>query len=163
MRSTRATELIEIYPAHMVNAWLGHTEAVAMAHYRQTTGKAAEKFFEQAAGVDKPPTGKNGGKTVGEHAGIALPGVEVKKTDIAVSPYISTPCNDSRCNAKSAKPPPIAGQGFEPRLNGSERYDLLLSEPFDYEGEETAISQKESAFQHSGTWCGRRYFLSLGS
>jgi hypothetical protein len=48
MRSTRATELIEIYPAHIVNAWMGHTEAVAMAHYRQT-GKAADKFYDQAA------------------------------------------------------------------------------------------------------------------
>ena len=36
MRSTRATELIEVYPAHIVNYWLGHTEAVAMACYRQT-------------------------------------------------------------------------------------------------------------------------------
>ena len=41
MRSSRATELIEIYPAHVVNAWLGRTEAVAMAHYRQM-GKATE-------------------------------------------------------------------------------------------------------------------------
>jgi hypothetical protein len=49
MRSTRATELIEVYPAHIVNAWMGDTEAVAMAHYRQT-GKAADKFYEQAAG-----------------------------------------------------------------------------------------------------------------
>ena len=64
MRSTRATELIEEFPAHMVNAWLGHTEAVAMAHYRQTTGKAAEKFFDQAAGANKTP----GAKTVAEHA-----------------------------------------------------------------------------------------------
>jgi integrase len=48
MRSTRATELIEDYPAHIVNSWLGHTEAVAMAHYRQT-GKAADKFYEGAA------------------------------------------------------------------------------------------------------------------
>jgi integrase len=46
MRSSRATELIEEFPAHIVNAWLGHTEAVAMAHYRQTTGKAADKFFD---------------------------------------------------------------------------------------------------------------------
>jgi len=30
MRSTRATELIEIYPAHVVNAWMGHTEAVVV-------------------------------------------------------------------------------------------------------------------------------------
>jgi len=42
-----------IYPAHVVNAWMGHTEAVAMAYYRQTTGKAIEKFFEQAAGQVK--------------------------------------------------------------------------------------------------------------
>ena len=49
MRSTRATELIEVYPAHIVNAWMGHTEAVAMEYYRQT-GKAADKFYEQAAG-----------------------------------------------------------------------------------------------------------------
>ena len=29
---------------------MGHTEAVAMTHYRQSTGKASEKFFDQVAG-----------------------------------------------------------------------------------------------------------------
>ena len=71
MRSTRATELIETYPAHIVNAWMGHTEAVAMACYRQTETKAADKFYEQAAGE------KMCGKTVGEHAGMGCFGVEV--------------------------------------------------------------------------------------
>lgn len=35
MRATRATELVHKHPAHLVNAWLGHTEAVALSHYRQ--------------------------------------------------------------------------------------------------------------------------------
>ena len=80
MRSTRATELIEEYPAHVVNAWLGHTEAVAMAHYRQT-GKAIDKFYEQAAGAGENATvQKTVGKTVGEHAGKGCSGVDVGKT-----------------------------------------------------------------------------------
>ena len=64
MRSTRATELIEVFPAHIVNAWMGHTEAVAMAHYRQSTGKAAEKYFEQAAGSGEFATEKPVGEMV---------------------------------------------------------------------------------------------------
>ncbi|MCL2709517.1 MAG: site-specific integrase [Planctomycetaceae bacterium] len=69
MRSSRATELIEIYPAHVVNYWLGHTEAVAMEHYRQT-GKAIDKFYEQASG-------KNAGAESGaEHAEKGQKGAE---------------------------------------------------------------------------------------
>ena len=93
MRSTRATELVEIYPSHIVNEWMGHTEAVAMAHYRQATGKAAEKFFEQAAGIEKTPTEKMCGKTVGESAGTECSGVETQKTGIAASSCISTSYN----------------------------------------------------------------------
>ena len=44
MRSSRATELIAIYPAHVVNAIMGHTEAVAMAHYRQVLDSDFEKL-----------------------------------------------------------------------------------------------------------------------
>ena len=105
MRSTRATELIEEFPAHMVNAWLGHTEAVAMAHYRQTTGKAAEKFFEQAAGANEIPDTKKGAKTVAEHAGIGCCGIETGKTDIAASPCISNACNAMLRNAPFRKTP----------------------------------------------------------
>jgi len=89
MRSTRATELIEDYPAHGVNAWLGHTEAVAMAHYRQT-GKAIDKFYEQAAG-HQPKQVKDFTK---EHAGIGHSGVEVKKSGIAATSCDSTACNE---------------------------------------------------------------------
>lgn len=44
-RATRATELAEIYPAHVVAAWLGHSERIAERHYLQTT----EEHFKRAA------------------------------------------------------------------------------------------------------------------
>jgi len=115
MRSTRATELIEEYPAHMVNAWMGHTEAVAMTHYRQTVGKSADKFYDQAAGHDENTTAKKTvGKTVGEHAGMGCFGIEVKKTETDASPCTSTACNDIQESAKGAKNPKVAGAGLEP-------------------------------------------------
>lgn len=44
-RASRATELAEHYPSHVAAQWLGHTERVADAHYRQTT----EEHFTNAA------------------------------------------------------------------------------------------------------------------
>jgi integrase len=37
LRATRATELADRFPAHVVAAWLGHTVAVATKHYLQVT------------------------------------------------------------------------------------------------------------------------------
>ena len=71
-----------------------------MAHYRQTTGKAAEKFFEQAAGAGKSPVEKIGAKTVAEHAGIGGFGIEAGKTDIAVTSFIANTCNHTQDDAK---------------------------------------------------------------
>jgi integrase len=112
MRSSRATELIEIFPAHIVNAWMGHTEAVAMAHYRQT-GKAADKFFDQAAGAGEIPTEKKGGNSVGEHAGMACPEYEVGLLDIYASSGISTACNDMRNPLQGKDLGQVAGAGLE--------------------------------------------------
>ncbi|MBA3481221.1 MAG: hypothetical protein H0T51_05340, partial [Pirellulales bacterium] len=47
MRSTRQTELEEIFPSHVVCAWLGNSEAVARKHYLQVT----ESHYEQAAKI----------------------------------------------------------------------------------------------------------------
>ena len=87
---------------------MGHTEAVAMAHYRQSTGKAAEKFFEQAT------RGNAVAESVAEHAGIECFGVEAEKMGFAISPCISTACNESRRNAKGAKMPQMTPTGLEP-------------------------------------------------
>ena len=37
MRASCATELAKSYPAYVVTAWLGHSQAVAEAHYWQVT------------------------------------------------------------------------------------------------------------------------------
>src|SRR5262249_9698050 len=56
LRASRVTELAEGSPAHVVDAWCGHTEAVSRAHYRMTT----EDHFARAAGVRA-----NGARAVG--------------------------------------------------------------------------------------------------
>jgi integrase len=85
MRSTRATELLDAgFPNHVVNEWIGHTEAVAMAHYRQIT----DDHFEKAiTGDGKIP------KSYPEHAVNALQGGEVELGDIDLTEYSSIPCN----------------------------------------------------------------------
>jgi integrase len=50
LRSSRATELVEHFPGHVAAEWLGHTEAVANEHYRQTTAD----HYKRAAAM---PTG----------------------------------------------------------------------------------------------------------
>ena len=49
LRSTRETELMEIYPSHVVVSWIGHSEKVARLHYLQTT----DAHFEKAV-IPKP-------------------------------------------------------------------------------------------------------------
>lgn len=44
LRSTSETELMEIYPSHVVVSWIGHSEKVARKHYLQTT----DAYFERA-------------------------------------------------------------------------------------------------------------------
>ncbi|WP_350210880.1 tyrosine-type recombinase/integrase [Botrimarina sp.] len=46
LRATRATELADQFPGHVVSAWLGHSERIADRHYRQVT----DQHFERASG-----------------------------------------------------------------------------------------------------------------
>ncbi len=43
LRASRATELAEDFPGHVAAAWLGHTEEIANAHYRQVLPSHFEK------------------------------------------------------------------------------------------------------------------------
>lgn len=43
LRSSRATELADLFPSHICAEWLGHCERVANEHYRQTTPEHFEK------------------------------------------------------------------------------------------------------------------------
>jgi len=52
LRATRQTELTEVYPEHVVCAWLGNSPEVAEKHYLQVT----EEDFQRAAGLDASAT-----------------------------------------------------------------------------------------------------------
>jgi len=80
-----------------------------MAHYRQTTGKAADKFYDQAAGIGKDIAPQ---KTVGKHACVGCFGVEVENSNIATTPCISTACDDTQDNAKEQNSQKWRGQGL---------------------------------------------------
>lgn len=45
LRSTRQTELEEVFPSHVVCAWIGNSESIARKHYLQVT----DDHFEKAA------------------------------------------------------------------------------------------------------------------
>jgi hypothetical protein len=45
LRSTRETELAEMYPLHVVCAWIGNSQPVAAKHYLQVT----DEHFASAA------------------------------------------------------------------------------------------------------------------
>ena len=84
-----------------------------MAHYRQT-GKATDKFYDQAAGAGTLSGEKTVGKTVGEHAGMGCFGVETEKVQIVASPCISTACNSVHNPLQDNDLGQVAGAGLEP-------------------------------------------------
>jgi len=94
MRSSRATELVAIYPAHVVNAIMGHTEAVAMAHYRQVLDSDFEKM--SALVTDK----NEGQDSVKEPAILGLNRLETENSEFAVTSTVATPCNENQGVAK---------------------------------------------------------------
>jgi integrase len=49
LRASCATELAQSYPAYVVTSWLGHSEAIAQAHYWQVT----EAHFQRAIQSDE--------------------------------------------------------------------------------------------------------------
>ena len=54
LRASRETELMEVFPIHVVTEWLGNTQSVAMKHYLMTT----DEHFDQAAGF-QPKAAQN--------------------------------------------------------------------------------------------------------
>lgn len=53
LRSTRETELMEVYPSHVVVSWIGHSEKVARKHYLQTTDAHFEKASTNSVAPQK--------------------------------------------------------------------------------------------------------------
>jgi integrase len=57
LRSTRRTELQELYPSHVIDRWLGHTTKTAQRHYLQVTDEhwlAASQVLEKSSPKTSP-------------------------------------------------------------------------------------------------------------
>jgi len=54
LRATRETELAEVFPAHVVSAWIGNSQAVAAKHYLQVTDEHFERAAQPAEAVQNP-------------------------------------------------------------------------------------------------------------
>ena len=61
LRATRQTELAELFPAHVVCAWIGNTERVAENHYLQVT----DAHFAKA--VAEPPKKENSANSAAQN------------------------------------------------------------------------------------------------
>lgn len=48
LRSSAATDLVERFPPHVVNSWLGHSEEIARQHYRQVTEEHFQRALQKA-------------------------------------------------------------------------------------------------------------------
>ena len=128
MRSSRATELIAIYPAHVVNAIMGHTEAVAMAHYRQVLDSDFEKLsaMKTAKCADSDAVDKNGTRNTGtcpskkcadsddEPAILGLNRLETENSEIDVTSTVSSGCNEMQDMSEHTFFAQLAGAGLEP-------------------------------------------------
>ena len=92
LRATRASELVEIFPAHVSAAWLGHSMEIARKHYLMTTdehfakatGKAAQKAAQQEREMSEMPC--NGHQENG-----AKPDLQSPAKDFAPLTYIKVP------------------------------------------------------------------------
>jgi hypothetical protein len=64
LRSSRRTELQEIFPSHVIDSWLGHSTKVAEMHYLQVT----DEHWERASGSHAGSHIKNNSETLkGNH------------------------------------------------------------------------------------------------
>ena len=55
LRSSRQTELAEVFPSHMLCAWLGNSEDIAKKHYYQVTDAHFAAAIGQPAPTSAPP------------------------------------------------------------------------------------------------------------
>ena len=94
MRSSRETELMEHFPAHVVVAWLGNSEAVARKHYLQVT---EDHFASGAEALHYP---------------VQQPSAGSGNVQNTAPDFTTRPLKD--CNSRGMQLQKIAGTGLEP-------------------------------------------------
>ena len=118
LRSTRRTELQELFPDHVVNAWLGHSGAVAAKHYLQVTDEHWGRAVEPV-----PPLSGEKGQNHGENVNSRSPIGSPIPDDLAASPNVTDikkprknrGCDGQRSVMIGGLVPP---QGLEPWTQG---------------------------------------------
>ena len=108
LRSSCETQLTARFPQHVVAAWMGHSETVAVKHYLQVT----DEHFQQAIEAVQNPAQQASGD-----AGKCLQIRPTAKSGFGATPKVAKAClNDPRLTI----PPIIAqadGKGFEPPVH----------------------------------------------
>lgn len=118
LRSTRETELMETFPAHVVCAWIGNSEAVARKHYLQVTDDHFTKAVRSAAGEDSPPAEA----APPERQAVRNP-VQQRTASERIAPHVEMACDRKSLTLQGLATPcdivhkrSVPLRGFEPRL-----------------------------------------------
>jgi len=106
LRSSRETELMEHYPAHVVCRWVGNTQPVAREHYLQVTIEHYQRAAAEPTGP-VPEAAQNAAQQIAEKGGI------LRKLP---SQPIPQPVSIQELAApfRPAHPPKVRPRGFEP-------------------------------------------------
>jgi integrase len=118
LRSSRQTELAEQYPLHIVCAWLGNTQAIAVGHYLQVR----DADFEQAATRSTPNPAPEGQKLRAKSGALSVQKAAVQAhandcTDSVNPPQVPTasePVQKEKTPCNSLQGVQVTPMGFEP-------------------------------------------------
>ncbi len=106
LRTSRETELAELYPVHVVAGWLGHTPRIAIKHYLMTTAE----HFEDAVRVDDQKATQKATQQAS-----AMPEMGCEEPQVETTAHEKTPVVQgfaSRCDV--VQQPKVVPAGFEP-------------------------------------------------
>ena len=111
MRASRATELADRYPSHVCAAWLGHTERVADAFYRQVTTEHWQSAVSCPSALTLARATQNAAQHRAETSGIERQDVPGPLPDLHAVPPVATGCETVQVST-------VGAEGLEPSTSG---------------------------------------------
>jgi hypothetical protein len=99
LRATRATELRAQFPAHVCNAWIGHSEAIANEHYVRVTDEDFARAVGTPSGCGQVPPQKaaqNPAQQAHANGGKGLQGDPPAHEETPVLPGFAVSCDPIR-------------------------------------------------------------------
>ncbi len=106
LRSSRATELANEYPAHVAAAWLGHSTIVANKHYWQVTDDDFAKAVKGNAETTRNPT-----RLATQRSSVGLRNVQPAKVSAHEKPPIA---QQLATNCQTTRNRGMGDEGLEP-------------------------------------------------